>query len=126
MSKTDDVAAFHGATGKCLPALPAIAPHDDAALADSVLLEEVLELSDAITEQDLAQVAKEVVDVVYSAISLALVYGIDFDAVWDAVHASNMTKIGPDGKVAKRADGKVVKGPHYQPPDIAKVLGVKP
>lgn len=32
------------------------------------------------------------------------------------VHASNMSKLGDDGKPIKRADGKVVKGPNYKPP----------
>ena len=44
------------------------------------------------------------------------------DAVLDEVHASNMTKLGADGRPIRRADGKVLKGPDYRPPDIAAVL----
>jgi len=32
------------------------------------------------------------------------------------VHLSNMSKLGDDGKPIKREDGKVLKGPNYQPP----------
>ena len=56
------------------------------------------------------------------AYGTAHVYGIDLDAVLDEVHASNMTKLGADGRPIRRADGKVLKGPDYRPPDIAAVL----
>ena len=45
------------------------------------------------------------------AYGTAHVYGIDLDAVLDEVHASNMTKLGADGRPIRRADGKVLKGP---------------
>ena len=32
------------------------------------------------------------------------------------VHLSNMSKLGDDGKPVKRDDGKIMKGPNYQPP----------
>jgi predicted HAD superfamily Cof-like phosphohydrolase len=52
----------------------------------------------------------------------AFSYGFDLDPVVREVHLSNMTKVGPDGCVALREDGKVLKGPGYRPPDIAGVL----
>jgi hypothetical protein len=33
-----------------------------------------------------------------------------------------MTKIGPDGSVSRREDGKVLKGEHYEAPDVTGVL----
>jgi hypothetical protein len=33
-----------------------------------------------------------------------------------------MTKIGPDGQIARRTDGKVLKGEHYEVPDVSGVL----
>ena len=44
----------------------------------------------------------------------------------DEVHASNMTKLGADGRPVRRADGKILKGPDYRPPDIAAVLRTGP
>ena len=35
------------------------------------------------------------------------------------VHASNMSKLGEDGKPLRREDGKVLKGPNYQPADLS-------
>jgi predicted HAD superfamily Cof-like phosphohydrolase len=42
--------------------------------------------------------------------------------VLDAVHTSNMTKLGADGRPVRRPDGKILKGPGYRPPEIAAVL----
>ena len=68
---------------------------------------------------DLIGVADALADIVYVAYGTAHVYGIDLDAVLDEVHASNMTKLGADGRPIRRADGKVLKGPDYRPPDMA-------
>jgi len=37
------------------------------------------------------------------------------------VHRSNMSKLGEDGRPIYREDGKVLKGPNYSPPDLAKI-----
>lgn len=36
-----------------------------------------------------------------------------------AVHQSNMSKLGEDGKPIIRDDGKILKGPNYQEPDLS-------
>lgn len=57
----------------------------------------------------LDRLAHELADVVYVAYGTALVHGIDLDAVIAETHRSNMTKRVPDGRVARRAGGKVLK-----------------
>ena len=44
------------------------------------------------------------------------------EAVFKEIQRSNMSKLGEDGKPIYREDGKVLKGPNYFKPDIAKVL----
>jgi len=61
-------------------------------------------------------VAKELADVLYVTYGAADALGIDLPAVFVEVHRSNMSKVDADGKVLRRADGKVLKGPGYQPP----------
>jgi predicted HAD superfamily Cof-like phosphohydrolase len=39
-----------------------------------------------------------------------------------AVHKSNMSKLGPDGKPIRREDGKILKGPNYAAPDIETMV----
>jgi hypothetical protein len=38
------------------------------------------------------------------------------------VHASNMSKLGNDGKPIRREDGKVLKGPNYKPPYLLDLV----
>ena len=38
------------------------------------------------------------------------------------VHASNMSKLGPDGHPLKNELGKVMKGPNYFPPDLKSIV----
>ena len=93
-----------------------------AALRQALIEEEVAELADAVARDDLVAIADALGDIVYVAYGTAHVYGIDLDAVLSEVHVSNMTKLGADGRPVRRADGKILKGPDYRPPDIASVL----
>ena len=46
----------------------------------------------------------------------------DLDEAMRRVHKSNMSKLGEDGKPIYRADGKVLKGPNYQPPYLNDLI----
>lgn len=72
------------------------------------------------------EVADAMADLVYVIYGMALECGIDLDAVLAEVQASNLSKLGADGKPIYREDGKVLKGPGFFPPNIAKVLGLEP
>jgi predicted HAD superfamily Cof-like phosphohydrolase len=117
------VGDFHRAYGLPIRSVPtaAIGP-DQVLLRQALIEEEVRELADAARAGDLIGVADALADIVYVAYGTAHVYGIDLDAVLDEVHASNMTKLGADGRPIRRADGKVLKGPGYRPPDVRAVL----
>jgi predicted HAD superfamily Cof-like phosphohydrolase len=72
--------------------------------------------------KDLVRVLSNIRSAVYT---LGEGYGIDIDAVVDAIHKSNMSKLGADGKpVYREGDGKVMKGPDYKTPtdDIRKLV----
>lgn len=71
------------------------------------------------TREDLT---KELADLVYVCWWLAARIGIDLNATLRLVHASNMSKLGPDGKPVKRGDGKVLKGPNYRAPDLSDIV----
>ena len=53
---------------------------------------------------------------------LDLVGNDAFDEAFKRVHASNMSKLGEDGKPLRRADGKILKGPNYKPPVLADLV----
>ena len=44
------------------------------------------------------------------------------EEVFNEIQNSNMSKLGEDGKPIYREDGKVLKGPNYFKPNIAKIL----
>ena len=61
---------------------------------------------------------KELADLVYVCYQYAENMGWFLDEALDRVHKSNMSKLGEDGKPIYREDGKVLKGPNYEPPNL--------
>lgn len=41
------------------------------------------------------------------------------------VRASNLSKLGEDGKPVRREDGKILKGPNYRPADLSDLTIIK-
>ena len=65
---------------------------------------------------------KELADLVYVCYQYAANLGWNLDEAMDRVHKSNMSKLDEYGKPVLRADGKVLKGPHYQPPNLEDLV----
>ncbi|WP_431945274.1 MazG nucleotide pyrophosphohydrolase domain-containing protein [Actinacidiphila sp. bgisy167] len=116
------VREFHTAFGLDVRPRPTEIPPVLAAHRQDLLAEEVAEVAEASEKGPLDHLAHELADVVYVAYGTALVHGIDLDEVIAEIHRANMSKLGPDGRPALRADGKVLKGEHYRAPDVAAVL----
>ena len=68
-----------------------------------------------------AEVVKETMDCIVVLNGMIRSMGVDPAQAWTAVHESNMSKL-VDGAPVLREDGKVMKGPNYQPPDIRKIV----
>lgn len=64
---------------------------------------------------------KELADLVYVCFQFAAAAGWELDEALNRVHESNMSKL-VDGKPLKREDGKVLKGPNYQPPFLEDLI----
>ena len=116
------VREFHRAFGLDARAVPTEVSPQLAAHRGELLAEEAAEVAEVSVTGPLDRLAHELADVVYVAYGTALVHGIDLDAVIAEIHRANMTKLGPDGTVARRADGKVLKGDHYRAPDVSEIL----
>ena len=121
-SPADLVRQFHLAVGLAARSTPTEVSSALAAHRGQLLAEEAAEVAEVSVTGPLDKLAHELADVVYVAYGTALVHGVDLDAVIAEIHRSNMTKLGPDGLVARRADGKVLKGEHYEAPDVSAVL----
>lgn len=100
-------------------------PHMDDARLDmrlALIAEEVDELKVATAARDIVEMGDALGDILYVVAGFALEAGIDLQAVVREIQASNMTKLGADGQVIRREDGKILKGPAYAKPDIRAVL----
>jgi len=79
----------------------------------ALLEEEYTEFLEALRWGDPVFVAKEGADLVYVVVGTLITMGIPFNEVFAALQMSNMSKIGPDGSVNIREDGKILKGATY-------------
>lgn len=89
-----------------------------------LIAEEVAELEEALFEgkvPDKVEAADALGDIIYVAIGAALAWDIDIERVVAEIHRSNMTKDGG----GTSGDGKIMKGPGYQEPDLSFVNGAK-
>jgi NTP pyrophosphatase (non-canonical NTP hydrolase) len=81
------------------------------------------ELLDIVNGQgNRVKLAKELADLLYVVYGTGDDFDIPLEEVFRAVHASNMTKVGSNGRVERRNDGKILKGPNYTEPDIASIV----
>jgi len=94
----------------------------DRSLRVALIREELRELADALDAEDMVEVADALGDLDYVVNGAAVAFGIHLPSVTAEVHRSNMTKMPPDGIPIKREDGKVLKGPNFELPDIKGVL----
>lgn len=79
----------------------------------ALIEEEFTEFLEALDWGDPVHIAKEACDLVYVVVGTLVSLGIPFNDSFAILQQSNMSKVGPDGQVTKRADGKILKGEHY-------------
>ena len=89
-----------------------------------LIQEEFEELQEAIDNNDMVEVADALTDLLYVVYGAGHAFGIDLDECFLEVHASNMSKLGPDGRAIRREDGKVLKSENFFAPDLAPILGL--
>ena len=113
-----------------LPTKPAIPAWDSLGLCIKLINEEYKETILALVGMDkselgtpgnpksLADIADGICDTIYVLLYTANMLGIDIEPCWNEVQRSNMTKLGGP----KREDGKQLKGPNYQPPNLEAII----
>lgn len=122
------VQKFHQTFGVDAPDEPTIPTAEICALRIALIQEELNELKEAFENKDIIEVADAlgdlsvVVDGSYDVCGLAPYK----ESLSKEIFDSNMSKLDENGKPIYREDGKVLKGPNYFKPDIAKVLGTDP
>ena len=87
-----------------------------------LIKEELSELTDAMNNKDLLEVADALTDILYVTYGAGHAFGIDLDKCFDEVQNSNMSKLDENGKPIYNENGKVMKGPNYFKPDLSKFV----
>jgi len=88
----------------------------------SLIDEEIRELYEAITAHDKVETLDALVDILVVTIGAIHSMGANGEGAWKEVMATNFAKIGEDGKVRKREDGKVLKPQGWEPPNLKPFL----
>jgi len=121
----EQVKEFHEKFGHPVGETPQLLDLRQQRFRESLIEEEFEEFKQAWGQGDLLNAFKELADIIYVVEGTAVAMGANLDDVITEVHRSNMTKLGADGKPIYREDGKVLKGPNYEPADVeAAVWGV--
>jgi len=88
----------------------------------SLIEEEFTELQQA---EDDVEALDALIDILVVTIGAIHSMGADGEGAWREVMATNFAKIGEDGKVRKREDGKVLKPVGWAPPVLAPYVSKK-
>ena len=126
MTKTSNfekVGDFMEAFGQRVEMEPTWPDFDTRELRLELIQEELEELSDAVADRDMIQIADALTDLLYVVYGAGHSFGLDLDECFEEVHRSNMSKLGENGRPIHREDGKVMKGPGYYEPDLEGILG---
>lgn len=79
-------------------------------------------LEDITNKRAREHLLKELADLVYVCHQMAAAFGWDLQTAHNRVHASNMSKLGEDGKPIRREDGKILKGNNYFEPSLIDLV----
>ena len=87
-----------------------------------LIKEELDELSLAIKEKDIIEVADALTDLLYVVYGAGHAFGIDLNKCFAEVQRSNLSKLDINGKPIYNENGKVMKGPNYSKPNLKQFL----
>lgn len=122
MTNFDKVRNFHLIFQRPIRTVPTLPSMEERMLRLELIEEETDEFNAALRKGDLVAAADALGDLLYVTYGACVEFGIDADKVLAEIHRSNMTKLDADGKAILREDGKVLKGPNYEPPNLKAVL----
>ena len=122
MSNFNKVKNFMKTFGQEVKTKPSFSTNKINGLRYDLINEELEELKVAIENNDLLEVADALTDILYVTYGAGHAFGIDLDKCFEEVQNSNMSKLGDDGKPIYNESGKVMKGPKYFKPALAKFL----
>ena len=122
MSNFNKVGTFMKTFGQEVKTKPSFSTDKINRLRLDLIREELDELTQAMDNKDLLEVADALTDILYVTYGAGHAFGINLDKCFEEVQNSNMSKLDNNGKPIYNESGKVMKGPNYFKPDLSKFL----
>ena len=122
MTNFNKVGTFMKTFGQEVKTKPSFSTDKINKLRLDLIKEELTELTEAMNNKDLLEVADALTDILYVTYGAGHAFGINLDKCFNEVQNSNMSKLGSDGKPIYNDKGKVMKGPNYFKPDLEKFV----
>ena len=122
MSNFNKVGIFMKTFGQEVKNKPSFGSDKINKLRIDLIKEELEELTEAMNNNDLLEVADALTDILYVTYGAGHSFGINLDKCFDEVQNSNMSKLDENNKPIYNDAGKVMKGPKYFKPDLSKFL----
>ena len=122
MSNFSKVGTFMKTFGQEVKTKPSFSTDKINKLRIDLIKEELEELTEAMNNKDLLEVADALTDILYVTYGAGHAFGIDLDKCFDEVQNSNMSKLDENGEPIFNDSGKVMKGPNYFKPDLTKFV----
>ena len=122
MSNFNKVGTFMKTFGQEVKTNPSFGTDKINKLRIDLIKEELQELTEAMDNKDLLEVADALTDILYVTYGAGHAFGINLDNCFDEVQNSNMSKLDENGNPIKNEQGKVLKGPKYFKPNLSKFL----
>ena len=88
----------------------------------NLIEEEHAELKEAVNNKNQVEQLDALIDILVVTIGAIHSAGFDGEGAWREVMRSNFSKVGENGKVRKREDGKVLKPIDYSPPELSQFI----
>jgi len=122
MSNFSKVGIFMKTFGQEVKDKPSFSTEKINKLRIDLIKEELNELTEAMKNNDLLEVADALTDILYVTYGAGHAFGINLDKCFEEVQNSNMSKLDENRKPIYNESGKVMKGPNYFKPDLSKFV----
>ncbi len=122
MTNFNKVGTFMKTFGQEVKSKPSFSTDKINKLRIDLIKEELEELTEAMNNRDLLEVADALTDILYVTYGAGHAFGIDLDKCFNEVQNSNMSKLDENGKPIYNEFGKVMKGPNFFKPDLLKFV----
>jgi len=122
MTNFDKVGTFMKTFGQEVKTKPSFSTDKINKLRLDLIKEELTELTEAMNNKDLLEVADALTDILYVTYGAGHAFGINLDKCFEEVQNSNMSKLDENGNPIFNEHGKVMKGPNYFKPDLSKFV----